>query len=320
MRRLEKVVLPEEEGPATSTMRASLERCITRLAISAMRCSWRASEIRINSLTRLAWMAVFNGADVFDAQAHEPIVVFAEGGQQLLGIGQRRQFVRRAGGAGKRSAKPPFMGAQGEPAEIPGGGDHVAVVVIAAVAELVEHQSVLAAELEQLDLLVLALRLEVGNGVLQRHDLALERQVGLDQLLHAGFDRRQLFLGERPAVDDRAVETARGQGVINRDVRGGEGVLEGGFEQEGDRTAVDARAVRVGHLDEPDAGIQFHRVGQFAQFAVDHRAHDGVVLVPFRQALQEGGDGPVARAAEDAAIGQEHFHGGSGDSCLVDIV
>ena len=152
----------------------------------------------------------------------------------------------------------------------------------------------------------------------KRHHLALEGQVGLDQLLHARFDRRQLFLGQRPAVDDRAVETARGQGVINGDVRGGEGVLEGGFEQEGDRTAVDARAVRIGHPDEPDAGIQLDGVSQFAQFAVDHRAHDGVVRVPFRQALEKGGDGPVARAAEDPAIGQEHLHGGSGDSRLVD--
>ena len=100
----------------------------------------------------------------------------------------------------------------------------------------------------------------------------------------------------------------------------GNDVLEGGFEQEGDRTAVNARAVRIGHRDEPDAGIQFHRVRQFAQFAVDHRAHDGIVLVPFRQALQKGGDGPVARPAEDAAIGKEHFHGGSGDSSLVYLV
>jgi len=108
------------------------------------------------------------------------------------------------------------------------------MVIIAPVAQFVEHQGVLAAELEQLHLLVLALRLEIGNGVLQRYNSALERQVGLDQLLHARFHRRQLFLGQRLAVDDRAVETARGKGVINGDVRSGKGVLEGGFEQEGD--------------------------------------------------------------------------------------
>ena len=34
--------------------------------------------------------------DAFDAQAHQPVVILAEGGQQLLGIAQRRQFIRRA--------------------------------------------------------------------------------------------------------------------------------------------------------------------------------------------------------------------------------
>ena len=276
--------------------------------------------MRINSLTRWPWMARVQRRRRFRSPAGRASCCTR--GRWPAAFGNRRSGGSSLGAwrRGKRSAKPSSMGAQGEPAEIAGGRDHVAVVVIAPVAQRVEHQGVLAAELEQLDLLVLALRLEVGNRLLQGNDLALERQVGLDQFLHAGFDRRQLFFGQRPAVDDRAVEAARGQGVINRDVRGGERVLEGGFEQEGDRAAVDARTVRIGHLDEPHAGIQLHRVGQFAQFAVDHRAHDGVVLVPFRQALQKGGDGPVARSAEDAAIGQENFDGSSGDSGFVDIV
>ncbi len=59
---------------------------------------------------------------------------------------------------------------------------------------------------------------------------------------------------------------------------------------------------------------------QLAQFAVDNGAHDGVVRIPLRQVPEEGGDGLVAGSAEDAAIGQEHFHGRSRDRGLEDVV
>ncbi len=195
--------------------------------------------MRISSLTRLAWMAVFSDAHAPDAQPHQPIVILAEGGEQLLGIGQRRQLVRRVA-ARETQREAVVHRREGKAAEIPGGGDHVAVVIVTAVAQLVEHQGAFAAEVKQLDLLLLASRLEIRNGIRQRHDLALERQVGLDQLIHARFHGGELFLRERPAVDHRAIETARGQRVINGNIRLGEGVLEGGLEQEGDRAAVDA--------------------------------------------------------------------------------
>ena len=109
MRRLEKVVLPEDEGPATRTMRASLERCITRLAISAMRCSWRASEIRISSLTRLAWMAVFNAPTFSMPRRMSQSLYSRKVASSFLESGSGRSSFG-AWRRGKRSAKPSPIG------------------------------------------------------------------------------------------------------------------------------------------------------------------------------------------------------------------
>ncbi len=153
------------------------------------------------------------------------------------------------------------------------------------------------------------LALEPGNGFFQAGFAAVERQVGFGQAAHFGFQRAHFLRGERFAPFDFAVIAAGGHRVVNIQPGLRKQVGEGGFEQKGERAAINPRAIRVRHRDRLEAGFQFDAVGQLVQFAVDDDAHNR--RRPFSgNRTEEFFRRCAARPLQRAAIGQVNLNGG----------
>ncbi len=58
-------------------------------------------------------------------------------------------------------------------------------------------------------------------------------------------------------------------------------LVKGRFEQEGERTAVDAGAIGPAHIHRSDLRIHFDWIGQLAQLAIDNGTYNRGVT-PFR--------------------------------------
>ena len=86
----------------------------------------------------------------------------------------------------------------------------------------------------------------------------------------------------------------------------GEQLIEDRLEQEDQRAAVDAHAIRLAHRDRADVRIDLDRVSQLAQLAVDHRSHHRR-FAGFGELVQEAPHLGAARPAQDAPIRQVDF-------------
>ena len=98
--RFEKVVLPDEEGPAMSTTRTRSRCAAMSAAMRAMRASCSASPTSDTSGSMLADDGVVEAADAADAEAVEPGAVLLEHREQLRIGRDRVELVRAVAGAG----------------------------------------------------------------------------------------------------------------------------------------------------------------------------------------------------------------------------
>ncbi len=212
---------------------------------------------------------VVERARAADSKLVEPLTRFGEGreeprvrleGRDLAGAGLVRILQDEPGRVRK----------QPEALEAARRGHHVALQVVAAPAQLVEDDALLAAVCEQPRLVELAARLEQRHRLLARARHLRDALVGRDDRAHAVFDARELVRGEgRAAADAAVVRAQRRRRVLDVDAGVWKDLGRGGDQQEGERPAVDAHPVRIGERDGTHVDVHRDRRRELAQTAVD---------------------------------------------------
>ena len=181
------------------------------------------------------------------------------------------------------------------------------MVVIAVIAQAIERNVFLLPVGQQPHLVEVALAFEIGNRLEARHFLALEGGVFGHPIAHPLLQIGQFFVAERRTVADLAEIAARGDRMVNGQVVAREQVIERRAQQEGQRTAVDARPVCIGHRDRGEAAVLLDGIGQLAQFVVDDGGYQRGFTGPPACLEQLCRAGP-ARGGQYVPVRQVDFH------------
>lgn len=176
-------------------------------------------------------------ADMFDAEEAEPVTVFAEDGIEFGGVTGFEESALVAARVLEDEAS--VDGEEGEMAEIAGGGEHIAVEGVFALAQLVHDEVIFAAFIDELDFIMLIAGSEDMFGFIYGDGDTADGLILRDDVAHVGFDLGEFIGAELGIADDLAEIAAVGDRVINEDFGVGIELVGGGDEEEGEGAAVD---------------------------------------------------------------------------------
>ncbi len=128
---------------------------------------------------------------------------------------------------------------------------------------------------DDLGLVVLAELLERLDRLVARHELALDLEVGLGELVHLRFELRQVFRRERPAEGEVVIEAVLDHGA-DGDLRFGVHGLHGLREQVRRGVTDDFEPVRVLAGDDRNLRIPVEDVRGIHELAVDTAGERGL--------------------------------------------
>ena len=210
-------------------------------------------------------------AGVADAELVEPLPRFLEHLEQLRVRLDVRHF-ERPGLVRKAKQEARGEPLEPEPAQASGRRHHVALKVVAAAAQLVEHERVAAAVRQQARLVELSAIVEQLRRLADRHDRFLDRLVRGHDRPHARLERAQVLAREGCAATDRAeVAADRRRRVLDHHVGFGKDLGGGRHQQKRERAPVDARAVGVRDAHRGHIRIRHEPRLQLAQPSIDDR-------------------------------------------------
>ena len=242
-----------------------------------MRASCSASATSDISGSRPSTIASFSAPALRMPSLVQPLAGLREDLEQLRIRLDGAQLERACAWCGKRSRKPCGNHSSAEAAQAPGGRQHVALEVVAAAAQLVQHERILSPVRQQARLVGFA---AVLNEL--RSPARAARSIFAIGSSRATISRmrsssaRSSSRRERCAAAHRAeVAADRRRRVLDHHVGFGKDLGGGGHQQERERPPVDARAVGVGRRDGRDVGIADERRLQLAQPSVDDRGDHG---------------------------------------------
>lgn len=299
--RLEKVVLPDAEGPEIRMTLTCRRRSAIRSAIVAIfffvKSLLDADEFADSAVDD----QLVQFADVVYSEDAAPLLVFPENLEQVRLIAERRNplgLVR----LGKLQDEARGIMNQPEMLQHAGGRAQRPISDIGETAAAVSDHAGRVAEAQEVGLVALAGAFEHGDGLGEWDFAAFDPQVACDQLAHAGLDPRDLAPGDAFAL--AALETAEpsaAEGMLDGETHPGEKFGHGFGQQERKRTAVDPHPVPVGHGHKLHLAVEIQRKGKGREIVV-HQATDERDAVAVVRAAQQGAGGDAPLAFDAASV------------------
>ena len=135
-------------------------------------------------------------------------------------------------------------------------GQQAAVIIVHRIPQRIEIHIGLSARFQQTHLVVVTVFAEYLDRLFQPDFAAMERQVLVDDLLHARLDLADVLFRHRASVGlvPLAEITVR-NGMLDLDLRLGADVLRGLAEQEAERAAVHAACAGIAQVQELDVAV-----------------------------------------------------------------